>query len=311
MTRMAVGCPIPVSAFNIMADLCVCSECYRSIPELTSFWDTSFTSDFLQDSSIKSFFSVFFSCSVLLSLGTWLKRHHAFLCVVFVWLYAGFWATMPLVGWGNYAPEPFGTSCTLDWWLAQASISGQTFVMAILFFCLILPTGIIVFSYVMIIFKVKSSAKEISNFDARIRNSHNLEMKLTKVGERLVRVGMGMKIIIIIIIARQNQICKRKKAEEDNIIWSVTSLCHIPGGNADLCWLPDSLDPLCSGVRGVSVWYTRIGAHTRFCHSHIAGQVFSHVQPYHLPGRGSEKFLLEIFLFQAFQEVKVQTQHMT
>lgn len=118
-------------------------------------------------------------------LGTWLKRHHAFLCLAFVWVYAAFWATMPLIGWGSYAPEPFGTSCTLDWWLAQASVSGQSFVMAILFFCLILPTGIIVFSYVMIIFKVKSSAKEISHFDARIRNSHNLEMKLTKVGERL------------------------------------------------------------------------------------------------------------------------------
>ncbi|XP_060907360.1 opsin-5 [Labrus mixtus] len=116
-----------------------------------------------------------------LSYGSWLKRHHAFLCLAFVWAYAAFWATMPLVGWGNYAPEPFGTSCTLDWWLAQASVSGQTFVMAILFFCLVLPTVIIVFSYVMIIFKVKSSAKEISNFDARIRNSHELEIKLTKV----------------------------------------------------------------------------------------------------------------------------------
>ncbi|XP_040920627.1 opsin-5 [Toxotes jaculatrix] len=116
-----------------------------------------------------------------LRYGTWLKRHHAFLCMAFVWVYAAFWATMPLVGWGNYAPEPFGTSCTLDWWLAQASVSGQSFVMAILFFCLVLPTGIIVFSYVKIIFKVKSSAKEISQLDARIKNNHNLEMKLTKV----------------------------------------------------------------------------------------------------------------------------------
>ncbi|XP_043962889.1 opsin-5 isoform X2 [Gambusia affinis] len=116
-----------------------------------------------------------------LRYGTWLKRQHSFICLVFVWVYAAFWATMPLVGWGHYAPEPFGTSCTLDWWLAQASVSGQSFVLAILFFCFLLPAGIIVFSYVMIIFKVKSSSKEISNFDARIRNNHNLEMKLTKV----------------------------------------------------------------------------------------------------------------------------------
>ncbi|ROL43425.1 Opsin-5 [Anabarilius grahami] len=113
--------------------------------------------------------------------GTWFKRHHAFLALVFTWIYAAFWATMPVVGWGNYAPEPFGTSCTLDWWLAQASVSGQSFVMCMLFFCLILPTCIIVFSYVMIIFKVKASAKEVSHFDTQNKNKHNLEMKLTKV----------------------------------------------------------------------------------------------------------------------------------
>ncbi|XDV41519.1 hypothetical protein PO909_010382 [Leuciscus waleckii] len=116
-----------------------------------------------------------------LRYGTWFKRHHAFLCLVFTWFYAAFWATMPVVGWGNYAPEPFGTSCTLDWWLAQASVSGQSFVMCMLFFCLIFPTGVIVFSYVMIIFKVKASAKEVSHFDTQNKNKHNLEMKLTKV----------------------------------------------------------------------------------------------------------------------------------
>ncbi|KAK7133732.1 hypothetical protein R3I94_015556 [Phoxinus phoxinus] len=116
-----------------------------------------------------------------LRYGTWFKRHHAFLCVVFTWFYAAFWATMPVVGWGNYAPEPFGTSCTLDWWLAQASVSGQSFVMCMLIFCLILPTAVIVFSYVMIIFKVKASAKEVSNFDTQNKNKHNVEMKLTKV----------------------------------------------------------------------------------------------------------------------------------
>ncbi|KAK7907319.1 hypothetical protein WMY93_015931 [Mugilogobius chulae] len=93
-----------------------------------------------------------------LSYGTWLKRHHAFLVVVFIWVYAAFWATMPL-----------------------ASFSGQSFVLSILFFCLILPTIVIVFSYVKIICKVKSSAKEISDLDARVNKSQNLEMKLTKV----------------------------------------------------------------------------------------------------------------------------------
>uniref|UniRef100_A0A8B9R0V1 Opsin-5 n=1 Tax=Anas platyrhynchos TaxID=8839 RepID=A0A8B9R0V1_ANAPL len=102
-----------------------------------------------------------------LSYGTWLKRHHAFICLAVIWAYATFW--------------PFGTSCTLDWWLAQASVAGQAFILSILFFCLLFPTAVIVFSYVKIILKVKSSTKEVAHYDTRIQNSHILEMKLTKV----------------------------------------------------------------------------------------------------------------------------------
>ncbi|KAM8953262.1 opsin-5 [Pelodytes ibericus] len=116
-----------------------------------------------------------------LRYGTWLKRQHAFLSLFFIWSYASVWATLPLVGVGNYAPEPFGTSCTLDWWLAQASMKGKVFVIAILFFCLLLPTAVIVFSYTKIIAKVKSSAKEVAHFDTRHQKNHTLEIKLTKV----------------------------------------------------------------------------------------------------------------------------------
>ncbi|XP_051470521.1 opsin-5-like isoform X2 [Apus apus] len=116
-----------------------------------------------------------------LSYGTWLKRHHAFICLAIIWAYATFWATVPFAGVGSYAPEPFGTSCTLDWWLAQASVAGQAFILSILFFCLLFPTAVIVFSYVKIILKVKSSTEEVAHYDTRIQNSHILEMKLTKV----------------------------------------------------------------------------------------------------------------------------------
>ncbi|XP_071999801.1 opsin-5 isoform X2 [Engystomops pustulosus] len=116
-----------------------------------------------------------------LRYGTWLKRSHAFTSLFFIWIYASFWATLPLVGVGNYAPEPFGTSCTLDWWLAQVSLKGQVFVVSILIFCLLLPTAVIVFSYAKIIAKVKSSAQEVAHFDTRNQNNHTLEIKLTKV----------------------------------------------------------------------------------------------------------------------------------
>ncbi|CAG0887029.1 unnamed protein product [Darwinula stevensoni] len=34
----------------------------------------------------------------------------------FIWGYAGAWTVMPLLGWGRYDVEPYGLSCTLDWW---------------------------------------------------------------------------------------------------------------------------------------------------------------------------------------------------
>lgn len=97
---------------------------------------------------------------------------------------------MPLVGLGDYVPEPFGTSCTLDWWLAQATVGGQIFILHILFFCLLLPTAVIVFSYVKIIAKVKSSSKKVAHFDSRIHGSHMLEMKLTKVTVVIIYRGV-------------------------------------------------------------------------------------------------------------------------
>ncbi|XP_072263542.1 opsin-5 [Pyxicephalus adspersus] len=116
-----------------------------------------------------------------LRYGTWLKRRHAFISLILIWFYASFWATLPLVGVGNYAPEPFGTSCTLDWWLAQASLRGKVFVLSIMFFCLIIPVIVIVFSYTKIIAKVKSSAQEVANLDTSNQKNHTLEIKLTKV----------------------------------------------------------------------------------------------------------------------------------
>ncbi|XP_068135167.1 opsin-5 isoform X2 [Hyperolius riggenbachi] len=123
-----------------------------------------------------------------LRYGTWLKRRHAFISLICIWIYASFWATLPLVGVGNYAPEPFGTSCTLDWWLAQASLRGKVFVVSILFFCLVFPTAIIVFSYAKIICKVKSSAEEVAHFDASNQKNNSLEIRLTKVA-MLICVG--------------------------------------------------------------------------------------------------------------------------
>lgn len=53
------------------------------------------------------------SCSC--HAGTKLQWSSAIGLVVFVWLFAAFWAAMPLIGWGEYDYEPLRTCCTLDY----------------------------------------------------------------------------------------------------------------------------------------------------------------------------------------------------
>ena len=98
------------------------------------------------------------------------------------------------------------------------------------------------------------------------------------------RGGEGKKALLV-QESCQGQLCDKS-----------TALYPLPGGNADLCRLLDSLDSLCDRVRGVCVWGPRLSAHPCVCHPHLAGQVLSHVQPHHLPGCGPEKLLRKILL---------------
>lgn len=137
----------------------------------------------------------------------------------------------------------------------------------------------------MIIFKVKSSAKEISHFDARIRNSHSLEIKLTKVGFERVKVGW-----------RKKQGPEEEEGNRQGEVKKMADVCPVLGGDADLRGLPDRVDPLRSGVRGIGFRRARLCAHSGLRHSHAAGQVLRHVQPHHLPGGGPEDVLHEFLL---------------
>ncbi|MEQ2183116.1 hypothetical protein GOODEAATRI_029343, partial [Goodea atripinnis] len=53
--------------------------------------------------------------SKLTPRGTKLQWSSAISLAAFVWMFAAFWAAMPLIGWGEYDYEPLRTCCTLDY----------------------------------------------------------------------------------------------------------------------------------------------------------------------------------------------------
>lgn len=55
------------------------------------------------------------------------------LCIIGSYIYACMWASLPLLGWGQYGVEPYGTSCTLKW------TANKGFVTVMLIACIIFP----------------------------------------------------------------------------------------------------------------------------------------------------------------------------
>uniref|UniRef100_A0A8C9YML7 Opsin 9 n=1 Tax=Sander lucioperca TaxID=283035 RepID=A0A8C9YML7_SANLU len=55
-----------------------------------------------------------------LKYGQWIERRHVYLSIALVWVYTLFWALLPAFGFGSYGAEPYGTSCTINWWKMSA-----------------------------------------------------------------------------------------------------------------------------------------------------------------------------------------------
>lgn len=105
-----------------------------------------------------------------------------FVCLLFIWVTAGFWSGAPLLGWGSYtgdkhiqpptnayarlvpplsymvgsvnADRGYGT-CEIDWAKANYSRIYKSYIVFIFIFCFFIPVLLMLFCYVSIINTVK------------------------------------------------------------------------------------------------------------------------------------------------------------
>ena len=80
------------------------------------------------------------------------------------------WSVSPLVGWGRYAPEPFGLSCSLDW-----PVIPWSYTVGIFAFCYGLPLLLMVFCYASIVHTVRAASQQMKLI------SNSLDSYVTKV----------------------------------------------------------------------------------------------------------------------------------
>ncbi|XP_006036624.2 opsin-5-like [Alligator sinensis] len=114
--------------------------------------------------------------------GNRFKQDHGRILLTCAWTYAAIFAFSPLAHWGEYGEEPYGTACCIDWHSANVSVVAMSYIVAVFIFCFILPCGVIVTSYTLILITVKESRKAVEQHlsgTTRMSNMQAITIKMS------------------------------------------------------------------------------------------------------------------------------------
>uniref|UniRef100_A0A3B4UE57 Opsin 9 n=1 Tax=Seriola dumerili TaxID=41447 RepID=A0A3B4UE57_SERDU len=109
----------------------------------------------------------------------WIERRHASLSIALVWVYTLFWASLPALGFGSYGPEPYGTSCTIDWRM-RVSPKDRLYIFLILALCLGFPMLTIFTSYLAILLTVYRSNRTLASIPSSSVSHTSKDLRLAK-----------------------------------------------------------------------------------------------------------------------------------
>ncbi|NP_001292340.1 pinopsin-like [Oryzias latipes] len=98
--------------------------------------------------------------------------------ICFSWLYSVAWTVPPLLGWSRYGPEGPGTTCSVDW--KTQTPNNISYIICLFTFCLLLPFGVIVYSYGKML-RVIRQVRSMSSVVTRRREQRVLVMVVTMV----------------------------------------------------------------------------------------------------------------------------------
>ncbi|XP_061438928.1 LOW QUALITY PROTEIN: visual pigment-like receptor peropsin [Rhineura floridana] len=78
-------------------------------------------------------------------IGSRLTAHNYAILILVAWINAVFWASMPIVGWASYGPDPTGATCTVNWRRNDASFVSYT--MSVVTVNFIIPLLVMFYCY--------------------------------------------------------------------------------------------------------------------------------------------------------------------
>ncbi|XP_069552630.1 teleost multiple tissue opsin b [Brachyistius frenatus] len=98
--------------------------------------------------------------------------------ICFSWLYSVAWTVPPLLGWSRYGPEGPGTTCSVDW--KTQTPNNISYIVCLFTFCLLLPFGVILYSYGKLLRAIRQ-VRSVSSVVTRRREQRVLVMVITMV----------------------------------------------------------------------------------------------------------------------------------
>ncbi|XP_072220001.1 opsin 7, group member a [Leuresthes tenuis] len=112
--------------------------------------------------------------------GNRFNSFHGRLLIACAWVYALLFACSPLVHWGEYGPEPYGTACCIDWRQSNQYTTSRSYTVALFIFCYILPCCVIVASYTSILVTVQASRKTMEQHASRQTHMSSIQTIIVK-----------------------------------------------------------------------------------------------------------------------------------
>uniref|UniRef100_A0A674IAV7 Opsin-5-like n=1 Tax=Terrapene triunguis TaxID=2587831 RepID=A0A674IAV7_9SAUR len=114
--------------------------------------------------------------------GNRFRQEHGRILIACAWAYAAIFACSPLAHWGEYGAEPYGTACCIDWHSSNVNTVAMSYTVALFVFCFIIPCGVIVTSYTLILITVKESRKAVEQHvsgPTRMSNVQAITVKMS------------------------------------------------------------------------------------------------------------------------------------
>lgn len=127
-------------------------------------------------------------CSSLIILclpGNRFRREHGQILIACAWTYAAIFACSPLAHWGEYGEEPYGTACCIDWRSTNIDVMSMSYTVVLFVFCFILPCGVIITSYTLILITVKGSRRAVEQHVSGPTRMNNVQTITAKVFGKL------------------------------------------------------------------------------------------------------------------------------